>query len=296
MIVGIDLGGTSCKIGFYDDGRILDYRKIAIDRRSGYKDIIKKIADEIISTNYKIDYVGIGTPGSIDRRFGIIKYSPNFPNWENVNIVKDLRDLIGCDVYIENDANIFALGERYFGLAKGLSDFIGITLGTGIGGGIFVNNKLLLGVNGFGGEVGHMKLSKDGPLCGCGKRGCFEAWCSSENIKKRYNKLFGTDLETKDILKMSDPKSREFLNETFDLMSMAIANLVNIFNPSLIVLGGGLTKSSSLFLDNLIANTTNYVLPSFVETYDIKISQLGENSAVLGAISLVIYKNKLQEA
>jgi glucokinase len=291
MIAGIDLGGTTIKIGFYDGNKIVYSLKLNTEREKGYKYVVSKIANAILSSKYNIDIVGIGSPGSIDQNSKVIKYSPNFSDWIDVNIGKDLQDILKCEVFIDNDANIFALGERYFGAAKNDSNFVSITIGTGIGGGIFVNGELLLGENGFAGEIGHMKVTKDGPVCGCGKRGCFEAWCSSENIKKRYNETFKTNLDTRDILRQKDGESLMFLNETFEIMGMAISNLINIFNPSLVVLGGGLIKSYDLFIGQVKENIEHYVLPSFKGTYRIESSNLGDNAAILGAISLAIYKN-----
>ena len=291
MIAGIDLGGTTIKIGFYNGNDIVDSLKIETEREKGYKHVVSKIANAILKSKYDVKMVGMGSPGSVDQNSKIIKYSPNFPDWIDVNMGRDLQDLLKCEVFIDNDANIFALGEHYFGAAKNDSNFISITIGTGIGGGIFVNGELLLGENGFAGEIGHMKVTKDGPLCGCGKRGCFEAWCSSENIKKRYNETFKANLDTRDILRQKDRKSLIFLNETFEIMSIAISNLINIFNPSLIVLGGGLIKSYDLFIEQVEENVKHYVLPSFKDTYRIEASKLGDNAAVLGAISLAIYKN-----
>ncbi len=290
MIAGIDLGGTTFKIGFYDGNSIVDFKKVDTQREQGYEHVISRIVETILESNYEINSVGIGSPGSIDRDTRILRYSPNFPNWKNVDIVNDMKKLLNCEVFIENDANIFALGEYYFGKAKGIENFVSITLGTGIGGGIFVDGKLLIGANGFGGEVGHMKLSPNGPLCGCGKRGCFEAWCSSENIKRRYNSLFNVNLDTPQILQMNDIKSLEFLDETFKMMAIGISNLINIFNPSKVILGGGMTKSSNLFIEKVKNYVRDFVLPSFVNTYKIEITDLGDNAAVLGAISLVIYK------
>lgn len=291
MIAGIDLGGTTFKIGFYESGFIKDFVKVETEREKGYQHVISKIINAILNSGYKIDSIGIGSPGSIDQENGVIRYSPNFPDWKDVEITKDLKERLKCDVFIENDANIFAIGEHYFGVTQDAKNFISITIGTGIGGGIFVDGRLLTGENGFAGEIGHMKLTKYGPLCGCGKQGCFEAWCSSENIKKRYNNLFKTNLSTQEILRKTDNESLEFLDETFEMMGIGISNLINIFNPSLVVLGGGFTKSHDLFIDKVRKYTKKFVLPSFVDTYNIVISKLGENSAVLGAISLAIYKN-----
>ncbi|MEO0259724.1 MAG: ROK family protein [candidate division WOR-3 bacterium] len=287
MIIGIDIGGTFIKIGFFKDGEII--KRIKIETPKNGKEILDKIIEIILNLKEKIDGIGIGLPGMIYK--GKLVQAPNLKGLEGFEVEKYLKERISFEFYIDNDANCAALGEKYFGLAKDLNDFIVITLGTGVGGGIFSNGKLLRGKDGLAGEIGHITIFPDGIRCNCGKIGCLEVYASKEGFKK----ILRENVEPEEIARRAKEGIEKY-KKVFDLMGfslgIACGNLVNIFNPEAIIFTGGISKSYDLFKESFLNSLKENAFSHLLKNLKIKVSSISEDSGVLGAIGLFIYEKR----
>lgn len=309
--VGIDLGGTNTKIGLLNiEGDILKSSIIKTLSSEGVDKtmeriwgVIQELAKETNINVEDIKGIGMGIPGPVEEQ-SIVAFFANFPWGTNVNIKEKLEKITGIETKLDNDANIIALGEAKYGAAKGSKSSVTVALGTGIGGGIYVNGMLISGFKGAGGEVGHMKIVKEGRLCGCGQRGCFEAYASATGLIREavsrltvnkqnllYTMIEGNiaGLEAKDIFdaaKEGDAFSLDLVDYEAEYLAMGIANILNIINPETIVLGGGVALAGDILLNPLRKKLEKYALPVTLE--DLKIVQgiLGNEAGIKGAVGL----------
>lgn len=309
--VGIDLGGTNTKIGLLNiEGDILKSSIIKTLSSEGVDKtmeriwgVIQELAKETNINVEDIKGIGMGIPGPVEEQ-SIVAFFANFPWGTNVNIKEKLEKITGIETKLDNDANIIALGEAKYGAAKGSKSSVTVALGTGIGGGIYVNGMLISGFKGAGGEIGHMKIVKEGRLCGCGQRGCFEAYASATGLIREavsrltvnkqnllYTMIEGNiaGLEAKDIFdaaKEGDVFSLDLVDYEAEYLAMGIANILNIINPETIVLGGGVALAGDILLDPLRKKLEKYALPVTLE--DLKIVQgiLGNEAGIKGAVGL----------
>ena len=245
---------------------------------------IEKAVETLAKTiKGRISRIGVGIPGPIDFKTGVVIEPPNLPGWKKVNLKSDLSKKFNVPVFIDNDANCAALGEALFGAGQNARDFIYITVSTGIGGGIIIDRKLYRGINGSAGEFGHMVIEPHGFKCGCGNTGCFEAMASGTSIKTRS----GEDAMAVHIkAQQGDKKSLEVIKETAHYLGLGIANLVNIFNPELVIVGGGLSNMGELLLKPTREEFDKYALLLPKKTVRIVRAKLGARSGLLGAIAL----------
>lgn len=311
--MGIDLGGTNTKIGILDiEGNIYKSTSIKTLSSNGAQKTLERIweASKELAKDLQIDIsnikgIGIGIPGPVIDQ-SIVAFFANFPWGENVNIKKMMEDISGIETKLDNDVNIIALGEAKFGAAKGSRASVTIALGTGIGGGIYIDGHLISGFNGAGGEVGHIKLVKDGRLCGCGQKGCFEAYASatglireatSRLIVNKNNLLYTIiegkidSLEAKDIFdaaKEGDEFSLSLVDYEAEYLAMGIGNILNIINPEIVVLSGEVALAGDILMNPLKEKLKKYALPVVVK--DIKFVQgiLGNEAGIKGSIGLFI--------
>ena len=309
--VGIDLGGTNTKIGLLNiEGDILKSSIIKTLSSEGVDKtmeriwgVIQELAKETNINVEDIKGIGMGIPGPVEEQ-SIVAFFANFPWGTNVNIKEKLEKITGIETKLDNDANIIALGEAKYGAAKGSKSSVTVALGTGIGGGIYVNGMLISGFKGAGGEIGHMKIVKEGRLCGCGQRGCFEAYASATGLIREavsrltvnkqnllYTMIEGNiaGLEAKDIFdaaKEGDVFSLDLVDYEAEYLAMGIANILNIINPETIVLGGGVALAGDILLNALRKKLEKYALPVTLE--DLKIVQgiLGNEAGIKGAVGL----------
>ncbi len=311
--IGIDLGGTETKIGLLNsDGDILKKQIITTNVENGFKNVIAKIGYVVLEIlknenlpKEEILGIGVGSPGSVDRHTGMVLFSPNFPDWQYAPLTEYLEETTNIKSFVENDANAFALGEWAFGKHRRCKNIIGITLGTGVGGGVIINNQLLVGANGFAAELGHMIVQPEGPLCGCGSHGCIESYASAPSIvrqaKEYYKKypesyLFKIDkLSAKDIFdaaRNNELVSKLVTDKVTTMLAIGISNYVHIFNPEYVIIGGGVSKAGDILLKTLIEKTSRYLWPSFKDTFNIELSNLVEDAGIKGAASIVYFRNK----
>ena len=296
MILGIDLGGTKIEgIILKSDKEPIEIERLRINTEEdkGYNQIInniKKLVDTLENkVNYKFKKIGIGTPGTLDPETQLLKNS-NSQNLNNKSIKSDLENLLGKKVNIENDANCFALAETKFGAVKDqiphAKIVFGVIIGTGVGGGIIIDNKILYGKQGIGGEWGHTIIKDDGEMCYCGKKGCVESVISGRALQKYYTSLSGEKLSFKNIYKNieTDLNAKKTLKRMITYFGKGLSNVVNIIDPDIIVLGGGLSNTNELY-DQGYQELKKYVFNPTFKTKIIK-PKLGDSAGVYGAALL----------
>ena len=239
--------------------------------------------------------MGIGIAGLIDKE-GNIKASPNIPVIVGKNI-KDLIPEIKVPWTYGNDATLFTAGEWLFGEAKGKSNVVGITLGTGVGGGIVVDNFLVEGKNGYAGEIGHTIIDPEGPQCRCGKRGCLESFIGGDYMTERARLMYEKEGRTFEKLnpeilhklaKKGDRIARKIFEEFSFYLALGIANMVEVFDPDTVVLGGGLTYASDVFFENTIKFLKE--ITSGRTSFEVKISKSKDMAGIIGAMAYFLYK------
>jgi len=290
MRIGVDLGGTKTEIAVLDGDGTIRLRQRAPTPRSGYDDVIRAIRDLVAMADEKIGgaaSIGVAIPGTVSRITGLVK-NANSTQLIGHPLDKDLATAIGRPVRVANDANCFALSEAQDGAGAGQGVVFGIIAGTGVGGGVCVQGRILEGAHGIGGEWGHNPLPwPDGnemtnaPPCYCGKRGCIETWCSGTGIAADLLRTDGLEMTAAEIAVSDDPRASAAMERFTDRFARAIATMVNFLDPDVIMLGGGLSNRETLY----------DALPALVERYAFKpegVTRIvknvhGDSSGVRGA-------------
>ncbi|MEM3936600.1 MAG: ROK family protein [Thermofilaceae archaeon] len=316
-VVGVDIGATYTRVVLADrDATIIDREKFATPRDSSSAPAaaIVKAVREMLKRNgireSSLKGVGIGSIGPLDMRRGIIVRAANLP-LENVPIVEPIKQALGVPAYLVNDCVAAVIGERFFGAGRGHDDLVYITISTGIGGGIYVNGHLLLGKDGNAHEIGHMVIDSEGKLvCGCGKRGHWEAYSSGSGIPKlarliaeRRPELFRmsvlaskglSEITSKDVYdaaKRNDPFAVAVVEEAQRYNAMGVANVINVYDPSLITIGGSVALNNvDLVIRPLERLVSEYAVNRIPE---IRATQLGDDIGLYGAIALALGLEKL---
>lgn len=296
MTIGIDLGATKIATGLVDEkGKVLKKVKIATEAEKGVEKVSENVVFSIkqVATE-KIDRIGLAVAGQIDIKKGIIIYSPNL-KWKKVALVKlvsqKIRQDLGWEdfkISIDNDANCFALAEAIYGAAKGKKYVVGLTLGTGIGSGLVIDGKIYHG-QAFATEMGHMVVKAGGRLCSCGRKGHLEAYASGGAIERRYKELTGrkkiaTDIEI-EALQNKDSEAFQIYREAGKYLGVGLANIVNMLDPEIIVLGGGLARSDLLI--DLAKEELKKEIFFRDKATEIVRSKLGDEAGIVGAACIV---------
>jgi glucokinase len=301
IVAGIDIGGTNTGFGLTDrDGRIHATGSLKTGDYSDGELFIKDLADAIskaLTNDLKLVGIGIGCPNGNHYK-GTMENAPNLKMKGVVPFVKRFEEIFSVPTVLTNDANAAAIGEMVFGGAKGLKDFIMVTLGTGVGSGFIANGQLIYGHDSFAGEIGHTIIFPDGRLCGCGRKGCLETYTSASGIAKTFVELTekhtGKKLEnitSYDVL-LEAEKGNPIAIETFDytakILGLALANAVAITCPSHIFLFGGPVKAGHFLLDPLQNYMEDYMLFVFANKIKLQVSELmDKNAAILGSAALI---------
>lgn len=312
-VVGIDLGGTNIKAGIVEEtsGMVIVSESIKTNSDKGMEDTFERIAllvDKMLKDSEidksKVNGVGMGIPGPVING-EIVTFFANFPWEKGLNIANILEKKLNLPVKLGNDANVITLGETWKGAAKGYRNVLGLTLGTGVGGGILIDGKILEGFRGAGAEVGHMKLVENGKLCGCGQQGCWEAYASATAIVKETINRFDENkfnlvwknidgniklLEAKhvfDAAKEEDRFAVEIIDYTAKYLAMGIGNLLNVLNPEIIIVGGGVALAGDFLFDKVKKELKKYTLPVTLENIKIVQAKLGEDAGIVGAAALL---------
>ena len=294
---GIDLGGTTVKIAYFDEtGNMLEKWEIPTVTTDGGKQILPDIAASIRSfldahqiNEATILGLGIGVPGPVNAK-GVVNKCVNL-GWGVFNIAEELSKLTGFPVKAGNDANVAALGEYWKGGGQGCENMVFVTLGTGVGGGIVIGGQLLHGSHGSGAEIGHMVLNpKETATCGCGKHGCVEQYGSATGIV-RLAKLHGMgDVTCKDIFdagKAGDKVALEVLEEYYDYMGQFLGSLCSAVDPEVVVLGGGVSKAGKVLLEGIEPAFHKYVFHAASEV-KFELASLGNDAGAYGAFKLAL--------
>ena len=286
--IGIDLGGTKIEGVVLDaGGKELIRKRISTEREHGYRHILQRLKamhDELAATVAGAPTTfGIGTPGALSPRTGLLKNS-NTVCMNGQPVKADLEKLIGRKIEIQNDANCFAMAEALLGAGRGKKLVFGVIMGTGCGGGIVYKGEVFTGPQAIAGEWGHMSIDPCGPLCYCGKNGCVETFISGGGLEKRYVEKFGVHRPLKEVVRayeQGEPVATAFLQEFFDRFGRALANLIDILDPDLVVLGGGVSNVPALYTEG-VAAVRKYVFTDELLTPIVK-HELGDSAGVLGA-------------
>ena len=311
-VIGIDLGGTKIYSAVTDQkGKIIGSAKKKTKSEKGFESVVKRIAKCVfdaadqagIDFKTQVAGIGIGSPGPLDMDKGIVIETPNL-KWKNAPLKERLESLTGKPVKVENDANAGLLGEWAFGEAKKAKHVVGLFIGTGVGGGIIIDGKPLHGFNQNAGELGHMIMDPNGPLCGCGNHGCLEAFASrtaiehvirQSEIKGVKTKIFkGEDRDERirsgrlaKAFKDQDPATVMAVHQSAIYVGYAVASLVNIFNPEYVVLGGGVVEALGRpYVDIVEKVARQNVFDIALRNIHIVEAKLGDDAAALGASTL----------
>ena len=253
--------------------------------------ILQKIVKLVLGWSAEINEdfaVGIGIPGVLDP---ITKTTirTNIKGFLGKSIQKDLAKILKIPVFVENDANCFALSEAVFGAAQGAEFVLGIIMGTGMGGGLVYQKKIISGYKGYAGEIGHVSFDANGEKCWCGNFGCAETYLSGAGIENRFQQKYKKKKSVQEIYELylaQEPDALKFMNDFLDRFGMVIANLIHIISPHKIVLGGGVSNLPLLYKEGVERVATN--LTSFFELPEIVPNKLGDSSGVFGAVSLAL--------
>jgi fructokinase len=286
--IGIDLGGTKIEgIVLDGQGHELFRKRVDTQQEKGYAHIldrIKTLHDELAASIQGAPHTfGIGTPGAVSPRTGFLKNS-NTACLNGQPLKPELERILGRKVAMQNDANCFAMAEALYGAGKGRNLVFGVIMGTGCGGGIVHKGEVITGPQGIAGEWGHMSIAPDGPLCYCGQRGCVETYISGGGLEARYAGQFGAKRSFKEIVKdyyAGEPKTVEFMKVFFRNFGRSMANLIDVLDPDVIVLGGGVSNFDALYTEG-VAEVARYVFSDCLETPIVK-NQLGDSAGVIGA-------------
>jgi len=287
-MVGVDIGGTKIAVCIIDNkGRILEGKRVLTDASKGCRKVISNLTECIRSVLEKhkdltIKGIGVGIPGYVDRN-GKVIFMPNVPLL-GFNIEKHLKKRFKCPVFVDNDANCFALGEYIFGKHQS-KVLLGLIVGTGVGSGMVSDGRLISGFRGCAGEVGHLLFNNSADKLIVGKND-FESICSGPNISRRYYEAAGVNMLPKKIFISDDPKAKAVIDEEYSSLGKLLGITINILNPDTIVLGGGVCKSISP--DRLKKEVEKYAIRVIVNQVKIKHTKQDELAGVLGAAALVL--------
>jgi glucokinase len=308
IAIGIDIGGTSIKYALgREDGEILKRGNRPSRASEKYQIILNEISiaifemiDYATAAGVKISAIGIGTPGAVDVSTGFLKGStPNFKFWRHVPIKSELEKKAGLPVFVDNDANLMALGEAKYGAGIGHKHIICLTIGTGIGGGIIIEGNIFRGSNFAGAELGHTTIKYNGLKCRCGGRGCLEKYASASAMIEQFykksalqNSSINKDaINVKYIFKQmasGNSIATEVIDKSTYYLGRGLANFINIFNPTIIIIGGGVAEAGREYLKRIRKVAFTYAMDCARENVKIAGAKLGNKAGYMGAICFAL--------
>lgn len=309
--IGIDVGGTNVKIALVNEkGSIIYSNSIPTRAEMGYeytinnmKEAIGDLLKETKSSAKDIEGMGFGFPGQIDCQKGIVRLAPNIPGWVDVPIAAIMEKEFGIPTRVDNDVRCAALGELNFGAGIGCENLICITVGTGIGSGLIINGKLVRGASNAAGEIGHIKLDMTGgPLCGCGDRGCLEAFASGPSIvamaeeyikggkSTKYRELANPEITpyiVSEAAKQGDPVAQRIFAIVGEYIGIGLASVVNLLNPEKIIIGGGVAAAGDILMTPIKETLVKRAMKIAGSTVEVVPAELGNTAGVIGASLLI---------
>ena len=299
--VGVDFGGTNIKVGLVDArGRVARAHIVpskAAARPASFIDgvsrLVESLARSVGARPAGLRGVGVGAPGPVDVARGVVHSMVNVPGWREVPLARRLERRLGCRCLVDNDVNLFTLAEWRFGAGRGADHLVGLTLGTGVGGGLLVNGALYRGACGAAGELGHMVIDPRGYRCGCGRRGCLEALVSAPavvRLARRTMRRRGAHLTSQLVgraARAGDSRARRVWVEIGRRLGVGLANVVNLLNPDRIVIGGGVANNWTLFAPTLIRTLRAEAMEVPGAAVQVVRGRLGDRAGIVGAAVLV---------
>lgn len=315
LFIGVDLGGTNLRVGAVDRHGQVFYRNMLPTQVSlGLHEVVERIIyligeviHQVKASGSLIGGIGIGSPGIIDIGSGTIISSPNFPEWKHVPLKEMIENRLGLPTLVDNDANAFAFGEKWAGVGKKVRSLICLTLGTGVGGGIVFNDRIWHGADGMAAEIGHMTIVPDGLKCNCGNYGCLEMYASASSIVRRIRAALEAGQSSKVLEQVGgkmeeitpdlvyqlalegDPLAVKIMKETATYLGIGIANLINLLNPEMIILGGGLTNAWDFLYPLTVAEVQKRAFPIPARRAQIVRASLRDNAGIIGAAGIIYY-------
>jgi glucokinase len=303
VIIAIDIGGTQLRVSIYPKDSTVPINVQRAPTRGmedGAFDRLTALIDSVWPKE-PVDAISVAAPGPLEPKTGIIFSTPNIKEWVNFPLAKKLNSRFGVPVYLNNDAKMAAVGEWRYGAGLGHHDVLYLTISTGIGGGVILDDHLLLGQRGLASELGHITVLQDGPLCSCGRRGHLEAVASgpaiakyvSEKIAEGRQSVLGSEatLTAHAVAKAAqqgDELSKEAFIRAGTFIGQATADFLHIFNPSIVIFGGGVSRSGDLILDPIKESMRHNILdPAYLDGLEIAIAELGDNAGLLGSLTQV---------
>lgn len=311
-VIGIDLGGTKINTVVSDiEGNIKAQVVIPTMADQGKEVVLDRIISTVNAvlndSNISLDdieAIGIGSPGPLNAKEGVIITTPNLP-FKNFNLVQPLKDKFNIPVYLDNDANVAAIGEFMFGAGKGTENMVYMTVSTGVGGGAVLNGKIYRGSTSNALEIGHTTVKPDGPMCNCGNRGCLEAISSGTSIAKRGKEACATNVVTS--LKQyenltsyevfveagkGDEVAKEIIEEAMTYLGIGVANAITIFDPEVVIIGGGVSKAGDVVFDTIKKVVDRRCFKIMADNCKVLPAGLGADAGVIGAVGLAIMESR----
>ncbi len=313
LLLGVDIGGTKVALAAADrDGGVIVQTRFPAEAERGPDWMLRRIVDEshglLDPLPGRLLGIGVACGGPLDRLAGVILGPPNLPGWDNVSVTARLSEALDAPAWVDNDANVAALGESRFGAGRGVQDMVYVTVSTGIGGGVIVGGQVVHGVRDSGGEIGHQTLVPNGPRCGCGNDGCLEALASGPSIARRARQAAEADpvgagrlvaavggdvsqitaRHVADAARAGDLFAGRLWAEAMEYLGLGIGNVITILSPQRVVIGGGLSAAGDLLFEPVRATVRRRVRLVPTDQVDIVPAALGQDSPLRGAIALAM--------
>ena len=306
-IVSIDIGGTQLRAAAFKQDQRQPFAQKRVKTKASEPDTFGRLVqliEDIWPKNEKVYAIGVSSPGPVDPHSGIIMITPNIKEWRDFPITAKLTEHFGVPAYLDNDANLAGLAEWKFGAGRGHHDILYLTVSTGVGGGVIINDRLLQGHHGLAAELGHTTVQADGPLCGCGQRGHLESYSSGTGIERFVADQLKAGRES--VLHPHKKNSAHDISEAAErgdalsieayviagkYLGIGVANFLHTFDPSVVIFGGGVSQSGPLLFDSFDISLKERVIhPRYLEGLVITKAELGDDSGLLGARTLAELK------
>ena len=294
--IGVDVGGTNIKSALARDDKIIKRVKVLTHAEQGPGAVVDQIKNAIQTFTKPISHIGIGIAGIIDSKKGIVRYSPNFAGWTNVELAQTINKKFKVPVKILNDVNAICLGEWKFGAGKGYNNIFLFTLGTGVGGAAVCEGKLLFGANGFAGEFGHSVIKYDGKRCTCNQFGHLEGYVGAcyivararRRMKKRKSSLRKYKKITPRIIaqeaKRGDALAKEIFTEIGFYIGVGLSNIISLFDPEVIIVSGGISRAGKVLFESMRKTAEQRIMGAQYRKFKIIPGKLGDDAGILGAV------------
>jgi len=299
IVIGVDFGHTHLRVAIgnlahqvlAEESEPLDVDASSAEGFGRAEQLVNRLIETTGISPEKVIGVGLGVPGPIDVESGTLGSTSILPGWTGINPSQELAGRLGVPVYVDNDANLGALGELVWGSGRGVKDLAYIKVASGVGAGLVIDGHIYRGPGGTAGEIGHITLDESGPVCRCGNRGCLETFTAARYVLPLLKPSHGSDLTMERMVQLAregDPGCRRVIGDVGRHIGSGVANLCNLLNPSRVVLGGSLAEAGELVLAPIRDSVSRYAIPSAARQLSVLPGALGGRAEVLGALALVL--------